>query len=85
MRDQFIAGLASETLRVKLIGKGHRHGDTSQRKITLKEVVEAAKCFEATTYANHLMTARGNQEQVNYTSKPKTGKAAMYRPWIPRY
>ena len=25
MRDQFIAGLASEPLRVKLIGKGHRH------------------------------------------------------------
>ena len=81
MRDQFIAGLTSETLRVKLIGKGHRHGDTSQRKITLKEVVEAAKCFKTTTYANHFMkTARGNQEQVNYTSKPKTGKAAMHRP-----
>ena len=25
MRDQFIADLVSETLRVKLIGKGHRH------------------------------------------------------------
>ena len=24
-RDQFIAGLASEAVRVKLIGKGHRH------------------------------------------------------------
>ena len=59
MRDQFIAGLASETLRVKLIGKGHRHRDVSQTKVTLKEVVETAKCFEATTYANQLMkTAR---------------------------
>lgn len=42
MKDQFIAGLASETLRVKLIDKGHRHRDTSQSKVTLKEVVEVA-------------------------------------------
>ena len=28
MRDQFIAGLTSDTLRVKLIGKGHRHTAT---------------------------------------------------------
>ena len=27
MRDQFIAGLVCEPLRVKLIGKGHRHND----------------------------------------------------------
>ena len=51
MRDQFIAGLRSEALRVKLIGKGHRHRD-SQTKIALREVVEVAKSFEATTYAN---------------------------------
>ena len=32
----------------------------------MREVVEAAKSFEATTYTNQLMkTARGNQEQVN--------------------
>ena len=30
MRDQFIAGLTSRPLRVKLIGKGHRHRDTAQ-------------------------------------------------------
>ena len=60
MRDQFIAGLTSEALRVKLIGKGHRHRD-SQTKVALREVVEAAKSCEATTYANQLMkTARGN-------------------------
>ena len=60
MRDQFIAGLTSEALRVKLIGKGHRHRD-SQTKVALREVVEAAKSFEATTYAYQLMkTARGN-------------------------
>ncbi|XP_067019423.1 uncharacterized protein [Acropora muricata] len=47
MRDQFIAGLTS--LRVKLIGKGNRHRD-AQTKIALREVVEVAKSFEATTY-----------------------------------
>ena len=35
MRDQFIAGLTSEALHVKLIGKGHRHQD-SQTKISLE-------------------------------------------------
>ena len=85
MRDQFIAGLASETLRVKLIGKGHRHRDASQRKVTLKEVVEVAKCFEATVFANQLMkTARSNQEQANYTNKPsKTEKETSQRPSTP--
>ena len=70
-RDQFIAGLTSEALRVKLIGKGHRHRDTAQTKVTLREVVEVAKAFEATTFANKLMkTARNTQEeQVNFTSK----------------
>ena len=70
-RDQFIAGLTSEALRVKLIGKGHRHRDTVQTKVTLREVVEVVKAFEATTFANKLMkTARGTQEeQVNFTSK----------------
>ena len=80
MRDQFITGLASETLRVKLISKGHRHRDVPQTKVTLKEAVKTAKYFEATIYANQLMkTARGNQEQVNYTSKPKTGKETVHR------
>ena len=61
MKDQFIAGSTSKALRVKLIGNGHRHRD-SQVKQALREVVEAAKCFEATTFTNQLMkTARGNQ------------------------
>ena len=70
MRDQFIAGLTSDALRVKLIGKGHRH-KTTQGKVKLREVVEVAKTFEATTFANQLMkTARNaQQEQVNYTTK----------------
>ena len=70
MRDQFIAGLVCEPLRVKLIGKGHRHKDST--KVTLREVVEIAKAYEATTFANQLMkTARGTQEQVNFVNKPK--------------
>ena len=69
MRDQFIAGSTFKALSVKLIGKGHRHWD-SQIKVALREVVEAAKCFEATTYTNQLMkTARGNQKQVNFAGK----------------
>ncbi|CAB4037683.1 Hypothetical predicted protein, partial [Paramuricea clavata] len=32
MRDQFISGLASEQLRDKLIGKGHRHKDGERAK-----------------------------------------------------
>ena len=56
---------------MKLIGKGHRHRDTAQTKVTLREVVEVAKAFEGTTFANKLMkTARNTQEeQVNFTSK----------------
>ena len=71
MRDQFIAGLTSEALPVKLIGKGHRHRNTAQAKVTLQEVVEVAKAFVATVLANELMkTARNTQqEQVNFTSK----------------
>ena len=71
MRDQFIAGLMSDALRVKLIEKGHKHRDTAQTKVTLREVVEVAKTFEATVFANQLMkTARNTQqEQVNFTSK----------------
>ena len=79
MTDQFMAGLTSEALRVKLIGKGHRHRD-SQTKVALMEVFEAAKCFEATTYANQLMkTARGNQEQVNFAGKQKVEKETVKR------
>ena len=37
MRDQFIAGLTSDALRVKLIGKGHKHRDSTQTKVTLRE------------------------------------------------
>ena len=85
MRDQFITGLTSDTLRVKLIGKGHRHRDIAQTKVTLREVVEVAKTFEATVFANQLMkTARDTQqEQVNFTSKstftnqPQTLKPAQ--------
>ena len=74
MRDQFIAGLTSEALRVKLIGKGQRHRD-SQIKEALREVVETAKCLEATTYVNQLMkTVRGNQEQVNFAGKQRVKK-----------
>ena len=71
MRDQCIAGLTSEPLRVKLFGRGHRHRDTAQSKVTLREVVEIAKSHEATTFANQLMkNARGTQqEQVNFTKK----------------
>ena len=39
MRNQFIAGLTSETLRLKLIGKGHRPRDAAQAKVKLREVV----------------------------------------------
>ena len=46
MKDQFVAGSTSKALRVKLIGNGHRHRD-SQVKQALREVVEAAKHFEA--------------------------------------
>jgi len=69
MRDQFIAGLMSDALRVKLIGKGHRH-KTTQAKVKLYKVVEVAKTFEATTFANQLMkTARNTQqEHINYTT-----------------
>ena len=62
MGNQFIAGLTSEPLRVKLIGKGHRHRDTAQSIVTLREVVKIAKSNEATTFANQLMkNARGIQ------------------------
>ena len=85
MRDQFIAGLTSEALRVKLIGKGHRHRD-AQTKIALREVVEVAKSFEATTYANQLMkTARGNQEQVNFAGKQNVEKEKVKRSEAPCY
>ena len=69
MRDQFISELC-----VKLIGKGHRHKDGERAKVTLREVVEVAKTFEATTATNQLMkTARETQvyEQVNYNNNTK--------------
>ena len=85
MRDQFIAGLTSEALRVKLIEKGHRHRD-SQTKVALREVVEAAKSFEATTYVNQLMkTSRRNQEQVNFAGKQNVGRDDVKRSGAPCY
>ena len=71
MSDQFIAGLTSETLHVKLIGKGHRHQDATQTKVKLRQVVQIAKSFEVTAVANQLMrTAQSTQqEQVNFTNK----------------
>ncbi|XP_044167763.1 uncharacterized protein LOC122951779 [Acropora millepora] len=85
MRDQFIAGLTSEALRVKLIGKGHRHRD-AQTKIALREVVEVAKSFETTTYANQfLKTARGNQAQLNFPGKQNVGKENVKRSEAPCY
>lgn len=70
MRDQFITGLTSDALGVKLFGKGHRH-KTTQEKVKLREVVEAAKTFEAAAFANQLMKTTRNiqQEQVNFTRK----------------
>ena len=70
MRDQFIAGLTSEILRVKLISKGHRHRDAAQTKVNLWEVVKIAKSFEATTLVNQLLkTTRSTQkEQVTLTN-----------------
>ena len=47
MRDQFIAGLTSDTLRVKLIGKGHRHRNTENESIASWETRirnQAAQC-----------------------------------------
>ncbi|KAL9964686.1 hypothetical protein ACROYT_G028361 [Oculina patagonica] len=74
MRDQFIAGLTSDALRVKLIRKGHKHKDTAQTKVKLREVVEVAKTFEATMVANQLMkTAQDTQQdQVNTQQEQAT-------------
>ena len=75
VRHQFIAGLVSEQIRVKLIGKGHRHKDGERQKASLREVVEIAKAYEATTITNKLMKdARGSQnpsEQVNYSNSQR--------------
>jgi len=56
---------------LKLIRKGHRHRDTAKTKDTLREVVEVAKAFEATTFANQSMKTAKNaqEEQVIFTSK----------------
>ena len=71
MRDKFIAGLTSETLLLKFIAKGHRHRDAAQTKVTLREVVEVAKSFEATTFASELMKTamKTKQGQVNFRSE----------------
>ena len=52
----------------------------------MREVVEAAKSFEATTYANQLMkTTRGNQEQVNFAGKQNMEKGNFKRSEAPFY
>ena len=85
MKDQFIAGSTSKALHVKLIGNGHRHRD-SQVKQAWREVVEAAKRFEATTYTNQLMkTAGGNQEQVNFAGKQRVKKETVKQSEVPCY
>ena len=55
---------------MKRIGKGHSHKAT-QANVKLRKVVEVAKTFEATTFANQLMKKARNtqQEHVNYTTK----------------
>ena len=70
MRDQFITSLTSDAFRVKLIGKGRRH-KTTQEKVKLREVIEAAKAFEAAAFAKQLMKTTRNiqREQVNFTRK----------------
>ena len=41
---------------------GHRYRGAAQTKVKLRKVVEIAKSFEATTFANQLMrTARSTQ------------------------
>lgn len=59
MRDQFITGLTSDALRVKLIGKRHRY-KTTLEKVKLQEVVEATKAFEAAAFTNQLMKTTRN-------------------------
>ena len=73
MKDQFIAGLVSEQLCVKLIGKGHRHRDGDRSKVSLCEVVEIAKAYEATTITNKLMknARESRQEQVIYSNSQR--------------
>ena len=70
MRNQFITNSTSDAFRVKLIGKGRRH-KTTQEKVKLREVIEAAKTFEAAAFAKQLMKTTRNiqQEQVNFTRK----------------
>ena len=56
-------GLTPDALRVEALRKGHRHKTTQEK---LREVVEVAKTFEATTFANQLMkTARNTQQEQN--------------------
>ena len=65
MRDQFMAGLTPEQLRVKLIGKGHRHKGGERSKVSLREVVEVAKAFEATTVTNQLIKRPEKRKSMN--------------------
>ncbi|PFX13632.1 hypothetical protein AWC38_SpisGene22270 [Stylophora pistillata] len=52
----------------------------------LLPIFEAAKCFEATTYAKQLMkTARRNQQQVNFAGKQKVEKETVKLSEAPCY
>ena len=66
-----LARLASEPLRVKLIGKGRRHEDAP--KVALREEVEIAKAYEATNFAYQLSNedARRSKEHVNFANMSK--------------
>ena len=58
-----LEGITPDGLRVEAIRKGHRHKTTQEK---LREVVEVAKTFEATAFANQLMkTARNTQQEQN--------------------
>ena len=66
MRDQFIAGLKSDALRVKLIGKGHWH-KTTQAKVKIGEVVEVAKNIQGCR-GNHVRESAKENSQ-KYTAR----------------
>ena len=71
MRDQFIAGLTFDTLRVKLIGKGHKHKNTAQTKVTLRESCRSCQnvrsdCVRESAHENCQEHTTGTSE---FTSK----------------
>ena len=50
-RNQSLSG-GHAALRVNLIGKGHRHRDTTQTKYVIRSYQEVAEAFEVITFAN---------------------------------